>query len=120
MSKTNQEPKFVAFDVAQWRRDIQAFATTTQRALEAISAELSTHCSGNQRPLGTQPTTPRNEPTETVETKTTTPSKKPNATDKTPQQPTRAIREASTTNTNSPADDRLSKLKERIARRLGN
>ena len=45
MNDQSEKPTKLAIDVEQWRRDIQTFAETTSRALNAIAAELSNECS---------------------------------------------------------------------------
>jgi hypothetical protein len=41
-----EKPIALSIDVEQWRRDIQTFADTTKRALDAIAGELSNGCTG--------------------------------------------------------------------------
>ncbi len=40
-----EKPTELKIDVEQWRGDIQTFVETTNRALDAIAAELSNGCS---------------------------------------------------------------------------
>ena len=42
-----EQPTELKIDVEQWRRDIQTFVETTNRALDAIAGELSNSCSSS-------------------------------------------------------------------------
>lgn len=42
------DSNFIDLDLEQWRREIDTFAAATTSALDAITGELSTVCSGGQ------------------------------------------------------------------------
>ena len=44
------KPTELAIDTEQWRREIKTFTTATNRALDAIAAELSRECSAIASP----------------------------------------------------------------------
>lgn len=42
---SSQDPSFITFNVEQWRRDIQSFASDTRNTLDEIVSDLSNQCS---------------------------------------------------------------------------
>lgn len=88
-----EKPFELTIDVEQWRRDIQTFANTTKRALDAIAAELSIGCNGrpnSPRSIGNGDTDNRERSMPSLET----PAEK------------------------NPGEDRLAKLKQQLAQRI--
>ena len=88
----SEKPIELNIDVDQWRRDIQTFASTTKRVLDAIAAELSNDCAKNSgEPIQSVRTSPQTAVTHSLNV----------SQDETPG-----------------ADDRLAKLKSQLAKRI--
>jgi hypothetical protein len=83
-----EKPAELKIDVEQWRGDIQTFVETTNRALDAIAAELSNGCSSRFDETAINPRSQTGE--------------------------TRSVLGADKTS----VDDRLSRLKTQIAERI--
>ena len=89
----SDNPIELNIDVDQWRRDVQTFASTTKRVLDAIAAELSNDCAKN---VGEIQTIQRVRPN-----------------------PESALPSSSSVNPkDSQGEDRLAKLKDQLAKRI--
>ena len=90
-----KQPIELKIDVEQWRRDIQTFVDTTSRALNAIAGELSNSCSNGFE----EPAARFGDPADSDHS-------------------IRACDEPMPTSRTKPADDRLAKLKAKLAKRI--
>lgn len=112
MSQNETEPQFISLDLEQWRRDIQAFATTTRGALNAIVSELSNQCSGKP---GTRPVSLARE----ASTEATLPLTSKPATALNRPKPLKPSTGSTASDAAATSEGRLSRLKQKLADRLG-
>ena len=102
-----EKPVRLEFDAEQWQRDVRTFADTTNQALHAIVAQLSNSCSTDMHPTITNPGR-KTEPSQTAESARS--AQHESEQQQEPNLPT------ATTEVGS--DDRLSKLKSKLAQRI--
>ena len=76
-----EKPVSLAIDLDQWRRDIQAFASTTKQALDGIVSELSNQCASSHLASDSINTSARPPIHTSIEPETSSLSKQPGFSD---------------------------------------